>query len=69
MITVCSDEAVLEVEDIGVTLRTLLGFAAEGFKHNPKRVWKVRYKDTIIGSVRLRTEVPKGKLSSHLVLR
>ena len=59
MITKDIENATLEIEDIGVTLRTLLAHAASGYKQNPKRVWKVKYKGTIIGSVRLKTDLVK----------
>lgn len=55
MITIVTAEATLDITDIGVTIRSLLGYAAEGYRANPKRVWKVRYCDTVIGSVRLKT--------------
>lgn len=45
---------VLDVPDIGVTLRTLLGAAAEASKLNRRRTWKVRYKQVIIGSIRIK---------------
>lgn len=63
MITKDIENATIDIEDIGVTLRTLLAHAAEGYKTNPKRVWKVRYKATIIGSVRLKTDFVKRELT------
>ena len=65
MITQSIEEATLNITDIGVTLRTLLGCAAEGYKSNPKRVWKIRYCDTVIGSVRLKTNNLKGVLNER----
>jgi hypothetical protein len=59
MITRDIENATLVIEDIGVTLRTLLAHAASGYKQNPKRVWKVSYKGTIVGSVRLKTDFVK----------
>lgn len=59
MITRDDTNATIDIEDIGVTLRTLLAHAAAGYANNPKRVWKVRYKATIIGSVRLKTNLMK----------
>lgn len=58
MITTICEDATIVVDDIGVTLRTLLAVAAEGYKTNPKRVWKVSYANVVIGSVRIRT-LPK----------
>lgn len=59
MVVVNNDEATLDVPDLGVTIRTLLACAAKGYKNNPKRVWKLRYKAVIIGSVRLKTDFIK----------
>lgn len=59
MITRDDENATIDIEDIGVTLRTLLAHAATGYENNPKRVWKVRYKTVIIGSVRLKTNLIK----------
>lgn len=59
MITRDDENATIDIEDIGVTLRTLLAHAATGYVNNPKRVWKIRYKQVIIGSVRLKTDLIK----------
>jgi len=56
MITIDTEMAILDIEDIGVTLRTLLAYASTGYLSNPKRIWKIRYKNTIVGSVRLKTD-------------
>jgi len=55
MITIDTDNGVLNITDIGVTLRTLLGYAATGYKTRPKRTWRIMYKDVVIGNVRLKT--------------
>jgi gentisate 1,2-dioxygenase len=61
--------ATLKVPDIGVTLRTLLGCAAQGYKTTPKRVWKIIYGDgnVVIGSVRLKNRdfIQKEKLDDN----
>lgn len=59
MVTIDAPNAMLIVPDCGVTLRTLLACAAQGAKTNRKRVWKVQYKDTVIGSVRIKTDFVK----------
>jgi hypothetical protein len=58
MITTDTNTATIHIEDIGVTVRTLLAVAADGYKVNPKRVWKISYGDSnvVIGSVRIRTK-------------
>lgn len=45
------DDSVIDIDDIGVTLRTLLAVAANGCSLNNKRKWGIRYKNAIIGSV------------------
>lgn len=58
-VTINTKEATLTVPDIGVTLRTLLACAAEGYKTTPKRVWKVLYgveHPVVIGSVRIKNK-------------
>jgi len=47
-------DAVIDITDIGVTLRTLLAVAAANYEENPRRVWKIRYKASIVGSVRIK---------------
>lgn len=56
MITVDTENAILEVPDLGVTLRTMLGSAVTGYKSNPKRTWKLKYKGVIVGSVRVKND-------------
>lgn len=56
MITINTEEALLDMTDMGVTLRTMLGHAAKGYETNPKRTWKLRYMGCIVGSVRLKTD-------------
>ena len=58
-ITINAEEATLVVPHLGMTTRTLMAAAAEGYKTNPKRIWKVSYKNTIIGNVRLKTNFLK----------
>ena len=55
MVTINTEESILELTDIGVTLRTLQGYAVVGYQTTARRVWRLRYKDTIVGAVRIRT--------------
>jgi hypothetical protein len=56
MITVDPTMEIIDVEDIGVTLRTLLAVAARAAKERPKRTWKIRYKKAILGSIRVKLD-------------
>lgn len=60
MITIDAVNAVLHIEDIGVTLRSLLAYAATGYKTRPKRSWKVVYKNVVIANIRLKTTMEKS---------
>ena len=61
-----TENVTLKVPDIGVTLRTLLACAAQGYRTTPKRVWKIVYGDgnVVIGSVRIKNQdfIKKEKL-------
>lgn len=57
MVTFDAEAGTIDVPDIGITLRTLLSVAAQGYKVNPRRTWKVRYKEVIIGSIRIKKPV------------
>lgn len=61
MITIEREAATLAIEDLGVTLRTLLACAATGYKDNRKRKWNIVYKTVVIGSVRLKTDMVKSE--------
>ena len=56
MINIDSEQGILDIPDLGVTLRTMLGCAVTGYKSNPKRTWKLKYKGVVIGSVRIKTD-------------
>lgn len=47
-------EAALHVPHTGVSLRTLLAVAADNYKHNQRRTWKVVFMNTVIGNVRIK---------------
>lgn len=49
----------LHVPHIGMTLRVLLAVAAEGYKTNPRRTWKIVYRGTVIGSIRIKDKIVK----------
>lgn len=52
-VTPNAETGTVDVPDLGVTLRTILGAAA---KCDPKRrVWKVTYKEVEIGSIRIKS--------------
>lgn len=44
------------VPDLGVTLRTLLGVAAQGYKETGRRRWSIRYKGALIGSLQVKDD-------------
>ena len=66
MVVINTAEGTLEVPDLGVTLRTLLGCAVTGYTSNPKRTWRVVYKCVVIGTVRIKTDgsLRVGKLKN-----
>ena len=67
-VTVDTAEGVMDIPHIGITLRTLLAVAANTKVR--RRVWKVRYKGTVIGSVRIKDkweEPPIDKVDHHPV--
>lgn len=53
----------LSITDMGVTIRTLLGFAAKGYDLTSRRTWKVVYNGVQIGSVQVRNKDTKGKVN------
>lgn len=56
-VTVDHEQSCLHVPHIGITLRVLLAVAAEAYKTTPKRTWRVMYKNTPIGSVRIKSSI------------
>lgn len=56
MITIDTEQGILDIPDLGVTLRTMLASAVRGYASNPKRTWKLRYKNVLIGSIRIKTD-------------
>jgi hypothetical protein len=51
MVMIDVTDQCLDVDDIGVTLRTLLAVAAKGYAETGKRRWQIRLKGAMIGSV------------------
>jgi hypothetical protein len=54
----------LHITDMGVTVRTLLGFAAKGYDLTNIRTWKIVYNGTLIGSLQVRNK-DKGKKDAN----
>lgn len=44
----------IEIEDLGVTLRTLLSCADNGCRSTGERTWGILYKGCVIGNVRVK---------------
>lgn len=64
MATTLHQEGYIEVTDLGVTLRTLLAVAADGYKVRQRRKWSVRYKGAVIGWLQIKDDhlkLVKGK--------
>ena len=55
-VTVDTEKCTLEIPDIGVTVRTLLAAAADGYEKNGRRKWDIVYKHVPIGSIRVKTD-------------
>ncbi len=58
-VAVNMQDSTLTIEDMGVTVRTLLAHAASGYALNQKRKWLVLYKGVEIGSFQVRTKNKK----------
>lgn len=46
----------IEYTDLGVTLRTLMGVAAEGYKKTGRRVWMLLYNGVNVGKLQVRSD-------------
>ena len=53
-VTFDSSKNEIHIEDLGVTLRTLLAVAAKGLQENGNRKWKIVYKFACIGNVQVK---------------
>ena len=68
MATIDIEDKVIDIEDLGVTMRTILAAAATGYKQTDKRRWGIRYKNVVIGNVQV-ASTPKpavGTLPAEL---
>ena len=54
MITVDHEKFKLVIPDIGVTMRTMLAAAADGYRHTGRRTWGISYNGATIGKVRVK---------------
>jgi hypothetical protein len=50
---------IIDVPDLGLTLRTLLAIADTRLKASGHKNYKIRYKHMIVGSVRVRHQEPR----------
>ncbi len=48
------------IPDLGVTMRTMLAAAAAGMERTNRRSWNIRYKEVVIGRVRVKNFNMKG---------
>jgi hypothetical protein len=55
----------IDIEDLGVTLRTLLAVGAAGCKSTGRRKWDIRYKSAIIA----RIQVSSARLPARISLK
>lgn len=55
----------LYIQDIGVTLRTLLAVAASGHRDSGVRRWHIVYKDVRIGAVSVKTDSKEISNAGH----
>lgn len=68
MVTIDIEDQVMDIEDIGVTLRTLLAVAAKGYAQTNKRRWGIRYKNAVIGNVQVQSNPKPGSLQASPML-
>lgn len=64
-VVVNAENYTLTIPDIGVTLRTLLAVAGKAQVTTKRRTWKIVYKDVVIGSVRVKTNMPEQTLKGN----
>ena len=58
-VTFNTEKKEIYINDIGVTIRTLLAVAAQGLEDCGNRRWHVVYKDVRIGLVQVKAHSPK----------
>lgn len=49
------DKNAVEFTDLGVTMRTLLGYAAKGYEKTGRRVWTLLYNGVNVGKLQVRS--------------
>ena len=64
-VIVNTDKNTLEIEDIGVTLRTLLACGAKGYATSGRRKWSVYYHGAKIAEIQIKDTHLKGKRNEH----
>jgi hypothetical protein len=58
-VTLNTERKEIYIDDIGVTMRTLLAVAAQGMEDCGNRKWHIVYKDARIGLVQVKNHSPK----------
>ena len=64
MLTYSAVDNCIDIEDIGVTLRTLLAVGATGFKETGRRKWNIRYKGALIGAIQVASHRPPAAMTA-----
>lgn len=54
----------IDIEDLGVTLRTLLAVGAAGYRETGRRKWGVRYKNAMIGNIQVASTRPPARITT-----
>lgn len=67
MVTVDMKDKVIDIEDLGVTMRTLLAVAATGYAKTDRRKWGIRYKNVVIGNVQVASLKPEYPQASPVI--
>lgn len=67
MVTIDIEDNVIDIDDLGVTLRTLMAVAATGYAQTDRRKWSVRYKKVLIASVQVASNLkPKSREGAYV---
>lgn len=64
-----SEKKEIYIEDIGVTVRTLLAVGAKGYTESQNRKWHIVYKNARIGTIQVKTENLKGIKNARPAIR
>jgi hypothetical protein len=68
-VTYNTEKKELYIDDIGVTMRTMLAVAAKGQAECGVRRWHIVYKEVRIGMVSVKTETLKGESNARSAVR